>query len=401
MEEQNKKNQQTILVTGGAGYIGSITTKTLLDANYSVVVLDNLEKGHEEAVDKRAILEVTDLADQTLVDKIFKKYHFDAVIDFAAYIAVGESMEEPKKYLDNNVNNFIKLIDIMVENDVKYLIKSSTAAVYGTPKSENDLPLKEDYIEKYKPTDSALLTGTWDNEKVNSNQFFSRVIDYYNSIIRNNSKLALDNDEMTKLKIQPSIYGLSKMLDEIIMKKYDESSGLKYVILRYFNAAGADPSGKIGQDNDNPTHIFANAIFQALGKRKKLIIFGNDYPTYDGTGVRDYIHVNDLAIGHVRALQYLLKTRISDVFNLGTGFGYSVMDVIKSVEKASGKKIDYKFGSRRSGDVSTLYSDPSRAKGLLSWEAEYSLDDMASTAWKWHSDNPMGYRSQNSRIKNP
>jgi len=388
MEDKNGKN---ILVTGGAGYIGSIATKTLLDSGYSVVVLDSLEKGHREAVDGRATLEIVNLTDKDNVDKIFKKYRFDAVIDFAAYIAVGESMEEPKKYLDNNVGNFIQLLDIMVDNNIKYLIKSSTAAVYGTPKSEDDLPLKEDYTEKYRPTDSALLAGNWGGEKVEGNQFFSKILDYYGAMIGNRSKLILNDPDITKIKIQPSIYGLTKMLDEIIMKKYDESSGLKYITLRYFNVAGADPSGKLGQDNDNPTHIFANAIFQALGKRDKLTIFGNDYTTTDGTGVRDYIHVSDLAAGHIKALKYLMKNNTSDTFNLGTGIGYSVLDVIKAVEKANGKKIVYEFGSRRSGDVAELYSDPNKAKKTLSWKAQYSLDDMAATAWKWHSSHPNGY----------
>lgn len=396
MEDKNRKN---ILVTGGAGYIGSITTKTLLDNGYDVVVLDSLEKGHKEAVDRRAILEAVNLSDQISVDKIFKKYHFDAVIDFAAYIAVGESMEEPERYLDNNVGNFIKLLDVMIENDVKFLIKSSTAAVYGTPQNGSDLPLKEDYTEKYQPIDSALLAGNWGGEKVEGNQFFSKVLDYYNNLIDSNRELILNNQEITKIKIQPSIYGLTKMLDEIIMNKYDESSGLKYITLRYFNVAGADPSGKLGQDNDNPTHIFANAIFQALGKRDQLTIFGNDYATTDGTGVRDYIHVNDLAEGHIRALEYLLNNPISNTYNLGTGIGYSVLEVIKAVEKASGRKIKCEFGPRRSGDVAELYSDPSKANTTLSWKAQYSLDDMAATAWKWHSDNPEGYRSQKLKVK--
>lgn len=384
-------DNRTILVTGGAGYIGSITVKKLLDSGLNVVVIDSLEKGHQEAVDSRAIFEKLDLSERDAVDAVFKKYPIKAVIDFAAYIAVGESMTEPKKYIDNNVRNFVSLLDVMTENNVKYIIKSSTAAVYGTPKKSVDLPLIETYTETYTPSSSALLEGSWGNESVSGDLFFNKVIAYYREIFSDRADLSLDNDEITSLKIPPSVYGLTKLLDEIIMKKYDVSSGIKGVILRYFNVAGADPSGTIGQDNDNPTHIFASAIFQALGKRDMLTIYGNDYQTKDGTGVRDYIHVCDLASGHTAALKYLVKSDKSDTFNLGTGIGYSVLDVISAVEKNSGKIIAYEFGPRRSGDVAMLYANANKATTLLGWHTSYSLDDMARTAWLWHSTHPSGY----------
>lgn len=387
----NMNKKRTILVTGGAGYIGSITTKTLLDQGYSVIVIDNLEKGHREAVDKRATLEIADLSDSAKIDSILTKYPIDAVIDFAAYIAVGESMEQPEKYLRNNVGNFIKLLDLLIAHDIKYLIKSSTAAVYGTPVNKEDLPLKENYTDNCRPEKSALLEAKWGDQEVAGDTLFDKIITWYREQYRNRPELQLNDDEINTLRISPSVYGLTKLLDEIIMKKYDILSGLKSITLRYFNVAGADPSGQLGQDNDNPTHIFSSAIFQLLGKKDKLHIFGHDYETKDGTGVRDYIHVNDIAEGHLKALDYLMDNDRSARFNLGTGIGYSVIDVIQAVEKASGKNVIYDFGPRRSGDVSTLLADPSLANSVLGWKAQYTLDKMASTAWKWHSTHPNGY----------
>ncbi len=382
-----------IAVTGGAGYIGSITTKELINNGYQVVVIDNLEKGHQQAIDKRAIFELADVGDKERTAEIFKEHKINAVIDFAAYIAVGESMEEPKKYFHNNVENFVNLLDSMKKNDVSLIIKSSTAAVYGIPEKETDLPLKESYMTTYKPKKSSLSGGKWKNRDVLSDDFLGEFLDYYHQIFIKRPELALKEDEITKLKIPTSIYGLTKLLDEIIMNKYDNVSGLKGIVLRYFNVAGADPSGNLGQDNDNPTHIFANAIFQALGKKDELTVFGQDYNTKDGTGVRDYIHVNDLATGHVKALEYLLREQKSDTINLGTGQGYSVIDVIKAVEEASGRNIKYRFGEKRSGDVPILLADPTKAKEILKWEAKYSLIDMAKTAWKWHSSHPRGYEN--------
>lgn len=385
------EDKQTILVTGGAGYIGSITTKTLLDQNYNVIVVDNLCAGHRNAVDKRAIFELADVGDKTQIAAILKKYSIDAVIDFAAYLAVGESMTEPEKYFDNNVKNFVNLLDVLTESGVKKIIKSSTAAVYGTPKNSADLPLTEDYVDNFQPNESALLNGTYNNEPLTGDLFFDKIINLYRNTFGERNDLQLNNDEITKLRIPTSIYGLTKLLDEIIMKKYDNGSGLKFVALRYFNVAGADISGDLGQDNENPTHLFASAIYNLLGKKDKLLVFGNDYPTKDGTGIRDYIHVNDLAQGHIAALKYLFTNDKSDVFNLGTGIGYSVIDIINAIEKTTQKKIIYEFAPRRSGDVAKLYANPQKAKTLLGWQAQYSITDMAQTAWNWYTKHPNGF----------
>lgn len=383
--------RQTIMVTGGAGYIGSITTRELLNTGFNVVVLDNLERGHSEAVDRRAKLYVADLRNKQDIYKVFQENKIDAVIDFAAYIAVGESMEQPKKYVDNNVFNFINLIEVMLENGCKFLIKSSTASVYGNPTKKEDFPLLEQFTETKEFKESQLLTGIWEDEELEREEFFEKIISYCQNNMPEKLKLA-ENDRI-KLRIPTSVYGLTKLLDEIIMKKYDVLSGLKYITLRYFNVAGAATSGDMGQVCEKPTHIFANAIFNLLGKNSNLEIFGNDYDTKDGTGVRDYIHVVDLATGHIAALNHLLKSQISDTINLGTGTGYSVLEVINAVERASGRKVKFSFGSKRSGDVAVVYANPSKAWKTLGWKSKYSLDDMAKTAWKWHSTHPNGYAS--------
>lgn len=382
---------KNILVTGGAGYIGSHTAKELVKQGFDVVVLDNLEAGHKEAVDSKAKLEVVDLADKEKVKEIFKKYQPQAVIDFAAYLAVGESMENPKKYFQNNVANFINLLDVMKEIGTKYLIKSSTAAVYGNPTKDSDIPWKESFTETYQPEKSALLAGKWGDNDVIGEGFFQRFIDFYNQAYKNQSELKLDEPELSKLRIPLSIYGLTKALDEILMKKYDNTSGIKSVSLRYFNVCGADPAGKIGEDKPNPTTLMVLAIYQALGKIPKLKVFGNDYPTTDGSGIRDYIHPSDLAVGHLAALNYLFSAGLSETFNLGTAKGSSVFEVIKAVEDASGKKVEYEIMPRRSGDATISVADPSKANSVLHWQTEYNLTDMAETAWKWHNENPEGF----------
>jgi len=383
---------KTILVTGGAGYIGSHTVKELIKEGYSVVVLDNLEAGHKEAVDPAATLEIVDLKDKSKILSVFDKYKIDAVIDFAAYLAVGESMEDPGKYLKNNVLNFINLLDAMVEKKCKYIIKSSTAAVYGNPTKESDIPWKEDFVENYQPGESALLDGKWQGEKVAGDQFFNKFIAAYENATKNRPELQLTESEKSKLKIPLSIYGLTKLLDEILLKKYDEISKIKSVSLRYFNVCGADPSGEMGEDKPKPTTLMIMAIYQLLGKISQLNILGKDYDTPDGTAIRDYIHPSDLSIGHVLALENLIQTNQSDIFNLGTGKGSSVLEVIEAVERASGKKVKTVDKPKRSGDAIISIADPSKAEKILNWKARYSLDDMAKTAWKWHNSHPSGYK---------
>lgn len=384
---------ESILITGGAGYIGSITTKELVKQGYSVVVLDSLEAGYRVAVNSNAKLEICDLANKPEVDAIFKKYQIDAVLDFAAYLAVGESMSEPKKYLRNNVDNFINLLDVMKDNGCKYIIKSSTASVYGNPIKENDIPWQEKFTNEYKPEKSALLQGDWDGEEISGDDFFKKIIEYFEQKYQDRAELALTKEEKTALQIPMSVYGLSKLLDEIVLKKYDEVCGIKHIALRYFNVCGADPEGDLGDSKPNPTNLMSLTIWQALGKRSNIEIFGTDYNTADGTGVRDYIHPTDLAIGHIKALEHLHEKQTSDVFNLGTGEGSSVLEVIAAVEKASGKKIVTINSPRRSGDPAISVANSEKAEKTLNWQAKYNLADMAETAWKWHSSHSDGYEN--------
>lgn len=380
---------KTILVTGGAGYIGSHTVNELIEKGFSVVVLDSMESGHKEVVNSKASLYVGNINDSRIVKKIFAENKIDAVIDFAAYLAAGESMAEPEMYLENNVINFVKFLDALVENGCKYIIKSSTAAVYGNPTEEDDIPWKEEFIEIYRPQVSALLDGKWNGEDVVGETFYSKFITKYEEMTEKED-LKLSEGEKLKAKIPLSIYGLSKLLDEIILKKYDELYGMKSVALRYFNVCGADPEGRTGDSKPVPTNLMTLAIMNLLGKTPELKINGKDYETPDGTCVRDYIHPSDLATGHVAALNYLLESETSDIINLGTGSGSTVLEVIAAVEKASGKKAKTSDGPRRSGDPVISVADPSRAKQILNWQAKYNIDDMAETAWKWHSQNPFG-----------
>jgi UDP-glucose 4-epimerase len=310
------------------------------------------------------MLEIANVGDKKKMIDLFKKQKPSAVIDFAAYLAVGESMIKPKKYFDNNVANFINLLDAMVETGCKYIIKSSTASVYGNPLSENDFPLVESYTNGFKPKQSNLLPGKFEAGDMEGEDFFQKFIKLYDTLIKNRPELKLTVEEVTSLRIPTSIYGLSKLLDEIIMKKYDKLFGIKYITLRYFNVAGADIDGLMGEDKSTPTNLMTVTIYKALGKKDKLEVFGNDYPTKDGTGIRDYIHVVDLANGHIKALEYLLRNQTSNTFNLGTGNGFSVYEVINAVEKAAARKIDFTVSPRRSGDPAISLSDPNKVTKL-------------------------------------
>lgn len=324
-----------VLVTGGAGYIGSQTVRELLEAGYFPVVYDNLSTGHKEAV-LGGELVIGDLADTVKLDQVFKKYKPEAVIHFAASIEVEESVKNPAKYFENNIINGLNLLKIMLKNNVKKLVFSSTAAVYGQPKK---IPIKE-------------------------------------------------NDP--KVPINP--YGLTKLMFEEILSWYEKAYRLKSISLRYFNASGADPSGQIGQDYPKVTHLISRSLFTALGKYPYLEIFGTDYYTPDGTCIRDYIHVKDLAIAHILTLNALYKNHYSSVYNLGCGRGYSVRQVISIAKKITGIDFKIKKSNQRSGDPAKLVASPVLAQKELGFKPKYSdLETIIKTAWSWHKNHPQGY----------
>lgn len=325
-----------ILVTGGAGYIGSHMVWLLLEKGYDVVVIDNLEKGHKEAVLGGKFYN-GDLKDKEFLEKVFGENDISAVIHFAASSLVGESVENPIKYYYNNVYGTLNLVDTMIKYNVKKLVFSSTAAVYGEPEN---IPILED--DKTQPTNP---------------------------------------------------YGETKLAIEKMLKWMDVAYGFKYVSLRYFNVAGAHPDGIIGEDHNPETHLIPIVLQTALGIREKIVVYGNDYNTKDGTCIRDYIHVIDLCNAHLKALEYLEKYNKSEIFNLGNGMGFSVIEVIEKASEVVGKKIPYEIGQRRAGDPSILVASSKKAQEILGWQQKYnSLDTIISTAWKWHSSHPRGYR---------
>ena len=335
----------SILVTGGAGYIGSHTCIELMNAGYDVVVVDNFYNSKREVLNRIAELSgkqftfyKCDIRDKEGLDKIFKAEKIEAVIHFAGLKAVGESCSKPLQYYDNNVNGTLVLCDVMKENGCKKIVFSSSATVYG---SENVSPLKE-----------TMKAGGTTNP-----------------------------------------YGTTKYMIEIILSDlYAADNEWSISILRYFNPIGAHESGRIGEDpNGIPNNLMPFITQVAIGKRECLSVFGNDYDTHDGTGVRDYIHVVDLAAGHVKALARALSQSGLDIYNLGTGTGYSVLDVVHAFEKASGLTINYKIAERRSGDIATCYSDPSKAFEELGWKAERGIEEMCADSWRWQSTNPQGY----------
>ena len=335
----------SILVTGGAGYIGSHTCIELLNAGYEIVVVDNFYNSKKESLNRIAELSgkqfafyECDIRDAEGMDKIFKNEKIDAVIHFAGLKAVGESCQKPVEYYDNNIGGTLTLCDVMRKNGCKKIVFSSSATVYG---SNNISPLKE-----------TMQTGGTTNP-----------------------------------------YGTTKYMIEIILSdlfKSDEEWAIS--LLRYFNPIGAHKSGRIGEDpNGIPNNLMPFITQVAIGKRECLSVFGSDYDTHDGTGVRDYIHVVDLALGHIKALEKVLGGTGLDIYNLGTGTGYSVLDVVKAFEKASGVKVNYKIVDRRPGDIATCYSDPSKALAELGWKAERGIDEMCADSWRWQSQNPNGY----------
>jgi UDP-glucose 4-epimerase len=317
-----------VLVTGGAGYIGSHTTKELLKQGFEVVVFDNLSSGNKEFVLGGGLI-VGDLMDKAAIRNVFKSGDIAAVLHFASLIQVGESYLDPRKYYGQNLVSSLNLLDAMLEAGVKNFIFSSSAAVYGVPRQ---IPIPEDH---------------------------------------------------PLLPINP--YGQTKFFVEKILQDYDRAYGLKFISLRYFNAAGADPGGDLGEMHDPETHLIPNILSVILGKKEYLEIYGTDFPTPDGTAVRDYIHVTDLSSAHVLALQKLLSSSQSEFINLGTNKGYSVREVIAKTEEITGKKVPSRQKSRREGDVPVLLASKERAERLLGWKLRYSeLGTIIETAWKWH-----------------
>ena len=325
----------SILIIGGAGYIGSHTVKYFLEQNEDIIVVDNLLTGHKEAILTDKFYNC-DIRDKEKLDKVFKENNIEAVIHFAANSLVGESMVKPYEYYHNNVYGMMCLLDVMKENNVDKIVFSSTAATYGEPKN---IPIMED--DETNPTNT---------------------------------------------------YGETKLAMEKMMKWFDNAYGTKYVSLRYFNAAGAYFDGSIGEDHKTETHLIPLILQVPLGKRSHISIFGNNYDTKDGTCIRDYIHVMDLASAHYKALEYLRKGNDSDIFNLGNGNGYSVKEVIDVARKVTNFDICAVEEPRRSGDPAVLIASNEKAKSVLGWKPEFdSLEKIIEDAWNWHRNNVNGY----------
>lgn len=326
----------SILVCGGAGYIGSHTVHQLIKNNEDVVIVDNLQTGHLKAVNPKAKFYKGDIRDHDFLDKVFSENKIEAVIHFAANSLVGESMTNPLLYFNNNVYGMQVLLESMVKHNIDKIVFSSTAAVYGEPKK---VPILED--DETNPTNT---------------------------------------------------YGETKLTMEKMMKWVNKANGIKFVSLRYFNVAGALEDGSIGEDHSPETHLIPLILQVPLKKREHITVFGDDYPTKDGTCIRDYIHVLDLADAHIKALNYLRAGNESNIFNLGNGKGFSVKEMIDATKEATGEEIKVVLGERRAGDPAVLIASSEKAHNLLNWQPKYTnVKDIIKTAWTWHSQNPKGF----------
>lgn len=320
-----------ILIVGGAGYIGSHVNKLLNKSGFKTVVFDNLVRGNREFV-KWGEFVLGDLADRNQIRLCFKKYPIEAVMHFSAFAYVGESVIDPARYYLNNVSNTLNLLEVMKEFNIRYFIFSSTCATYGIPE---EIPIAENHTQK---------------------------------------------------PVNP--YGKSKLMIEEILEDYDQAYGMRHIKLRYFNAAGADPEGEIGERHDPETHLIPLAIYSALGITEHVKIFGTDYPTKDGTCIRDYIHVNDLSDAHIKALEYVMDNNTSNSFNLGNGIGYSVREIIHAVKRISKKDFKVIESERREGDPPVLISNYNKAIEILGWRPQHvDIDTIVETAYRWHSKN--------------
>jgi len=323
-----------VLVTGGAGYIGSVTVELLVDQGQQVVVLDKLDRGHRAAVDPGIPFYEGELGDRNLVAKIAREHKIDACVHFAALAYVGESVTEPARYFQNNVGQGLALVDGLLEAGVRHMVFSSTCATYGEPKQ---VPIPEDHPQ-------------WPTNP----------------------------------------YGWTKFCMERILESYDRAYGLKFVALRYFNAAGA--TKRHGEHHEPESHLIPIVLQTANGERSHVPILGNNYPTPDGTPIRDYIHVADLAMAHIAALKYLREGGKSNYFNLGTGQGYSVLEVVETVRKITGRGVETKIEPPRAGDPSRLVAQADKARNVLGWKPAYpELAAIVQTAWDWYQANPKGY----------
>ena len=319
-----------ILVTGGAGYIGSHFARMVSKSNDEVIVADNLSRGHQESIPDGVQFKNVDIRDAEKILEVIRKYSPEAVVHFAAFAYVEESVEHPELYYQNNVVGSYNLIRAASENKVKYFVFSSTCSVYGNP-----------------------------------------------------GKVPISEEAQTN-PINP--YANTKLMIEMTLKDFQSAYGMKYVSLRYFNAAGADDSGEIGESHNPEPHLIPIVLEAANGKREKVSVYGNDYKTPDGTCIRDYIHVNDLSNAHVKALEHLSSGNESTIINLGTGSGNSVMEIIKTAEKVTGKNILFGIAKRRKGDPAILVADNTKALKILNWKPKYTIDDIIRTAWNWHQN---------------
>ncbi|KAI9342036.1 hypothetical protein BDR26DRAFT_918198 [Obelidium mucronatum] len=329
-----------VIVCGGAGYIGSHVVRELLRTNkYEIVILDNLSTGHKESVPQGIPLEVGDIRDKAFLEATFAKHKPQALFHLCASISVGDSVKDPLSYYENNVSGTVTLLQAMVAHDVKYFVFSSTAAIFGYPERS---PIQED--DKQFP-------------------------------------------------INP--YGDTKLAVETLLKWVEQAHGLKYVCLRYFNACGADETGEIGEDHADETHLIPLILQVPLGKREKIFVFGDDYNTHDGTCIRDYVHVTDIANAHIYAVEHLARTGQSDRFNLGSGKGYSVKEIVDAARKVTGHPIPAEIKERRAGDPDSLIAASAKAEKVLGWKRKYQkVEDIVASAWKWHTTHPNGYHSK-------